>query len=191
MGFDHFNGPRIVVVAGSSPHSHGDLARPANRRPPRLGACCRFGARVAGHRMQSTPSASSRAPRPRLHRVRRIRSTVGSRRHSGEAGRGGHQRPLRCHRDVQAGGSDAGAGVARVSWDSHRDGRRARRTPIWCGRQNGWQQVFLMRCTPQRTNSLDRGRQRVRSGVETARLLSQCSPTYAIGRPWCSRVSSH
>ena len=34
------------------------------------------------------------------------------------------------------------AGVVQVFWDSARDGRRARRTSIWCERDGGWQQVF-------------------------------------------------
>jgi hypothetical protein len=33
-------------------------------------------------------------------------------------------------------------GVVQVFWDSARDGRRARRTSIWCERDGGWQQVY-------------------------------------------------
>jgi len=32
-------------------------------------------------------------------------------------------------------------GVIRVSWDSSTGGRRARRTSIWCEREDGWQLV--------------------------------------------------
>ncbi|MXG88935.1 DUF4440 domain-containing protein [Nocardioides flavescens] len=32
-------------------------------------------------------------------------------------------------------------GVVLVSWDSHRAGRRARRTSLWCWRDGRWQQV--------------------------------------------------
>lgn len=33
-------------------------------------------------------------------------------------------------------------GVVQVFWDSHRNGRRARRTSIWCERKDGWQQTY-------------------------------------------------
>jgi hypothetical protein len=33
-------------------------------------------------------------------------------------------------------------GVVQVFWGSDRDGRRARRTSIWCAREHGWQQVY-------------------------------------------------
>jgi hypothetical protein len=33
-------------------------------------------------------------------------------------------------------------GVVQVFWTSNRDGRRARRTSIWCEREAGWQQTF-------------------------------------------------
>jgi len=33
-------------------------------------------------------------------------------------------------------------GVVQVFWDSDRNGRRARRTSIWCERGDGWQLVY-------------------------------------------------